>query len=106
MTKPDKAKTVEMHLCQMARSGQLQSKFTDEQLIALLERLSEQTKKKNVVNVIQNFLILYKTVIIYTNIFFLSMIAAAFNSIQTLTNFEEEKLNDIFLLFWNSIYFG
>ena len=54
MTKPDKAKTVEMHLCQMARSGQLQSKFTDEQLIALLERLSEQTKKKNVVNVIQN----------------------------------------------------
>jgi len=50
MTKPEKAKMVENHLCQMARSGQLQSKFSEEQLIALLERLSEQTQKKTVVN--------------------------------------------------------
>lgn len=51
MTKPDKAKMVENHLCQMARSGQLQSKFSEEQLISLLERLSEQTQKKTIVNV-------------------------------------------------------
>jgi DNA-binding TFAR19-related protein (PDSD5 family) len=51
MTKPEKARAVENHLCQMARSGQLMNKFTEDQLVALLERISEQNQKKTVVNV-------------------------------------------------------
>jgi len=51
LTKPEKAQLVENHLIQQARSGQLMNKFGEDQLISLLERLSEQTQKKTVVNV-------------------------------------------------------
>lgn len=51
LTKPDKAQMVENHLIQQARTGQLMNKFGEDQLISLLERLSEQTQKKTVVNV-------------------------------------------------------
>lgn len=49
LTKPEKAQMVENHLIQMARSGQLMNKFGEDQLISLLEKLSEQTQKKTVV---------------------------------------------------------
>lgn len=52
LTKPEKAKMVENHLIQLARSGQLMNKFGEDQLISLLEKLSEQTSKKTVVKVI------------------------------------------------------
>ena len=51
MTKPEKARMVENHLCEMAKNRQLMNKFTDEQLVALLERISGQMQKKTVVNV-------------------------------------------------------
>ena len=46
---------VENHLIQQARSGQLMNKFGEDQLISLLERLSEQTQKKTVVKVKTHF---------------------------------------------------
>jgi programmed cell death protein 5 len=49
LTKPEKSQMVENHLVQMARSGQLMNKFGEDQLISLLEKLSEQTQKKTVV---------------------------------------------------------
>lgn len=50
LTKPDKARMVESHLIQMARTGQLMGKFDEDHLINLLEKVSEQTQKKTVVN--------------------------------------------------------
>lgn len=58
MTKPEKAQMVENHLCQMARSGQMMNKLTDDQLVSLLERLSEQTQKATKVTVRICFLLL------------------------------------------------
>ena len=49
LTKPEKSQMVENHLVQLARSGQLMGKFGEDQLINLLEKLSEQTSKKTVV---------------------------------------------------------
>ncbi len=74
LTKPEKSQMVENHLVQLARSGQLAGKvlinkrfafdslkykvkfpfflqFGEDQLINLLEKLSEQTSKKTVVKV-------------------------------------------------------
>jgi programmed cell death protein 5 len=50
LTKPEKAQMVENHLIQLARTGQLMGKFGEDQLISLLEKLSQQTQKKTVVN--------------------------------------------------------
>jgi len=47
--KPEKAKMVENLLMNMARSGQLPGKLGEEELIGLLERVSEQTQKKTTV---------------------------------------------------------
>ena len=49
LTKPEKAEMVENHLVNMARTGQLMNKLGEDQLISLLEKLSEQTQKKTVV---------------------------------------------------------
>ncbi len=72
LTKPEKAQLVENHLIQQARSGQLMNKFGEDQLISLLERLSEQTQKKTVVNVIKScFLFWTKYFYFYSMITFL-----------------------------------
>lgn len=46
IVKPEKGKAVEDHLLRMAQSGQLQGKIDEKQLIALLERISDQEKKQ------------------------------------------------------------
>jgi hypothetical protein len=51
MMKPEKAAMVENHLIQLARTGQLMGKFNEDQLKNLLEKISEQTQKRTVVNV-------------------------------------------------------
>lgn len=54
LTKPEKAQQVENMIIQMARSGQIMDKLSEEQLISLLEKISEKTQKKTVVNVRNN----------------------------------------------------
>jgi len=49
LTKPEKAKMVESMLVQMAQSGQIQGKLGEEQLKALLEKVSEKTTKTTTV---------------------------------------------------------
>ncbi|XP_041377053.1 programmed cell death protein 5-like [Gigantopelta aegis] len=49
VAKADKAQMVENMLIQMARTGQIQQKLTEDQLISLLSRVSEQTQKKTTV---------------------------------------------------------
>ncbi|XP_067130708.1 programmed cell death protein 5 [Centruroides vittatus] len=49
IAKPEKAKMIENMLIQMARLGQIQGKLQESDLIPLLERVSEQTKKKTIV---------------------------------------------------------
>ncbi len=85
LTKPEKAQLVENHLIQQARSGQLMNKFGEDQLISLLERLSEQTQKKTVVNVRKKVSYPLKLKNILTQLF-LSMNDAATPSTQTRTN--------------------
>ncbi|KAJ1984918.1 hypothetical protein H4R34_000369 [Dimargaris verticillata] len=45
MVKADKARGVEDMLIRMAKTGQLRGKVSEQQLIGLLEQLSEQTKR-------------------------------------------------------------
>ncbi|KAJ1974811.1 hypothetical protein H4R35_003439 [Dimargaris xerosporica] len=45
MVKADKARGVEDMLIRMAKTGQLRGKVSEQQLIELLEQLSEQTKR-------------------------------------------------------------
>ena len=86
LTKPEKAQLVENHLIQQARSGQLMNKFGEEQLISLLERLSEQTQKKTVVNVIKiSFSIFLDETILFDDYIF-SMNDVAMPSTQIRTN--------------------
>uniref|UniRef100_A0A8B9KDS9 Programmed cell death protein 5 n=2 Tax=Astyanax mexicanus TaxID=7994 RepID=A0A8B9KDS9_ASTMX len=49
LVKPDKAKAVENYLIQMARFGQLGGKITENGLIEILEKVSQQTEKKTTV---------------------------------------------------------
>ncbi|XP_010004521.1 PREDICTED: programmed cell death protein 5 [Chaetura pelagica] len=49
LVKPDKAKAVENYLIQMARFGQLPGKVSEQGLIEILEKVSQQTEKKTTV---------------------------------------------------------
>ncbi|KAI6077672.1 Programmed cell death protein 5 [Aix galericulata] len=49
LVKPDKAKAVENYLIQMARYGQLPGKITEQVLIEILEKASQQTEKTTTV---------------------------------------------------------
>ncbi|KAK3603406.1 hypothetical protein CHS0354_009386 [Potamilus streckersoni] len=49
VAKPEKAQMIEGMLIQMAQTGQIQSKLTEDQLIGLLSRVTEQTQKKTTV---------------------------------------------------------
>ncbi|GAB1601884.1 programmed cell death protein 5-like [Argonauta hians] len=49
VAKPDKAKMIEGMLCQMATTGQLREKLSENHLISLLEQVSEQTQRKTTV---------------------------------------------------------
>uniref|UniRef100_F6ZDV6 Programmed cell death protein 5 n=1 Tax=Xenopus tropicalis TaxID=8364 RepID=F6ZDV6_XENTR len=49
LVKPEKAKAVENYLIQMARFGQLGGKLSEEGLIEILEKVSQQTEKKTTV---------------------------------------------------------
>ncbi|CAI9737742.1 cell death 5 [Octopus vulgaris] len=49
VAKPEKAKMVESMLCQMATSGQIAGKLSENHLISLLEQVSEQTQRKTTV---------------------------------------------------------
>ncbi|XP_052542548.1 programmed cell death protein 5 isoform X1 [Tympanuchus pallidicinctus] len=51
LVKPDKAKAVENYLIQMARFGQLPGKVSEQGLIEILEKVSQQTEKKTTVKV-------------------------------------------------------
>uniref|UniRef100_A0A4X2L0R1 Programmed cell death protein 5 n=1 Tax=Vombatus ursinus TaxID=29139 RepID=A0A4X2L0R1_VOMUR len=46
LVKPEKAKAVENYLIQMARYGQLSGKVSEQGLIEILEKVSQQTEKK------------------------------------------------------------
>ncbi|CAK6436895.1 programmed cell death protein 5 isoform X1 [Myotis yumanensis] len=49
LVKPEKTKGVENYLIQMARYGQLNGKVTEQGLIEILEKVSQQTEKKTTV---------------------------------------------------------
>ncbi|XP_025072478.1 programmed cell death protein 5, partial [Alligator sinensis] len=49
LVKPDKAKAVENYLIQMARFGQLPGKVSEQGLIEILEKVSQQTEKRTTV---------------------------------------------------------
>ncbi|XP_030366981.1 programmed cell death protein 5-like [Strigops habroptila] len=49
LVKPDKTKAVENYLIQMARFGQLPGKVSEQGLIEILEKVSQQTAKKTTV---------------------------------------------------------
>uniref|UniRef100_A0A452HKE0 Programmed cell death protein 5 n=1 Tax=Gopherus agassizii TaxID=38772 RepID=A0A452HKE0_9SAUR len=51
LVKPEKAKAVENYLIQMARFGQLGGKVSEQGLIEILEKVSQQTEKKTTVKV-------------------------------------------------------
>ncbi|XP_033012555.1 programmed cell death protein 5 isoform X2 [Lacerta agilis] len=51
LVKPEKAKAVENYLIQMGRFGQLGGKVTEQGLIEILEKVSQQTDKKTTVKV-------------------------------------------------------
>uniref|UniRef100_A0A8C3C4C6 Programmed cell death protein 5 n=1 Tax=Cairina moschata TaxID=8855 RepID=A0A8C3C4C6_CAIMO len=52
LVKPDKAKAVENYLIQMARYGQLPGKITEQVLIEILEKASQQTEKTTTVKAV------------------------------------------------------
>lgn len=62
LTKPEKAAIVENTIINMTRTGQIINKFGEDQLIGLLEKISEQTQKKTVVKVkkVEQYLYLIK----------------------------------------------
>jgi len=45
VAKPEKAQQLEQVICQMATSGQIGGKLSEHDLISLVERVNEQTKK-------------------------------------------------------------
>uniref|UniRef100_A0A8C5LCJ7 Programmed cell death protein 5 n=1 Tax=Jaculus jaculus TaxID=51337 RepID=A0A8C5LCJ7_JACJA len=49
LVKPEKPKAVENYLIQMARYGQLNGKVSEQGLIEILEKVSQQTEKKTTV---------------------------------------------------------
>ncbi|XP_067854092.1 programmed cell death protein 5 [Heptranchias perlo] len=49
LVKPEKAKSVENYLIQMARFGQLGGKISESGLIEILEKVSQQTGKQTIV---------------------------------------------------------
>ncbi|XP_063802072.1 programmed cell death protein 5 [Pseudophryne corroboree] len=49
LVKPEKAKAVENYLIQMARFGQLGGKISEQGLIEILEKVSQQMEKKTTV---------------------------------------------------------
>ncbi|KAM8946262.1 programmed cell death protein 5 isoform 2-T2 [Pelodytes ibericus] len=49
LVKPEKAKAVENYLIQMARYGQLGGKLSEQGLIEILEKVSQQMEKKTTV---------------------------------------------------------
>ncbi|KAL3860284.1 hypothetical protein ACJMK2_010425 [Sinanodonta woodiana] len=49
VAKPEKAQMIEGMLIQMAQTGQIQSKLSEDQLIGLLSRVTEKTQKKTTV---------------------------------------------------------
>uniref|UniRef100_A0A8C5P0Q2 Programmed cell death protein 5 n=1 Tax=Jaculus jaculus TaxID=51337 RepID=A0A8C5P0Q2_JACJA len=49
LVKPEKTKAVENYLIQMARYGQLNGKVSEQGLIEILEKVSQQTEKKTTV---------------------------------------------------------
>ncbi|CAO2625742.1 Programmed cell death protein 5, partial [Lemmus lemmus] len=49
LVKPEKTKAVENYLIQMARYGQLSGKVSEQGLIEILEKVSQQTEKKTTV---------------------------------------------------------
>ncbi|XP_060007507.1 programmed cell death protein 5-like [Lagenorhynchus albirostris] len=49
LVKPEKTKTVETYLIQMARYGQLSGKVSEQGLIEILEKVNQQTEKKTTV---------------------------------------------------------
>ncbi|XP_029464276.1 programmed cell death protein 5 [Rhinatrema bivittatum] len=49
LVKPEKSKSVENYLIQMARFGQLSGKVSEQGLIEILEKVSQQTEKKTTV---------------------------------------------------------
>ena len=51
LVKPDRAKSIENMLIQMARSGQLQGKLSETLLISLLERVNKQMEKSSKVTI-------------------------------------------------------
>jgi len=46
LVKPEKVKAVEDHLLRMAKSGNLNGKIDDTQLVGLLEKISDQEKRQ------------------------------------------------------------
>ncbi len=46
IVKPDLAMQLEMYLAQLAQSGQIQSKLTDDQIVMILRKLSEKREIK------------------------------------------------------------
>ena len=46
VVKPELAMQLEMYLAQLAQSGQIQSKLTDEQIVLILRKLSEKREIK------------------------------------------------------------
>ena len=51
LVKPEKTKAVENYLIQMAWYGQLSGKVSEQGLIEILEKVSQQTEKKTTVKV-------------------------------------------------------
>uniref|UniRef100_A0A8C9CI62 Programmed cell death protein 5 n=2 Tax=Phocoena sinus TaxID=42100 RepID=A0A8C9CI62_PHOSS len=49
LVKPEKTKTVENYLIQMARYGQLSGKVSEQGVIEILEKVNQQTEKKTTV---------------------------------------------------------
>ncbi|XP_043563460.1 programmed cell death protein 5 [Chiloscyllium plagiosum] len=49
LVKPEKAKSVENYLIQMARFGQLGGKISELELIEILEKVNQQTGKQTIV---------------------------------------------------------
>ncbi|XP_077376236.1 programmed cell death protein 5 isoform X2 [Festucalex cinctus] len=55
LVKPEKVRSVEDYLIQMAQYGSLAGKISDSGLIEILEKVSKQTEKKTTVTVCSHF---------------------------------------------------
>uniref|UniRef100_A0A8C4QJG5 Programmed cell death 5 n=1 Tax=Eptatretus burgeri TaxID=7764 RepID=A0A8C4QJG5_EPTBU len=56
MVKPDKVKAVENYLIQMARFGQLPGQVNEQDLIGILQKVSQDSEKKTTIKVSMNTL--------------------------------------------------